>query len=117
MSALPRMTADELLRLQPPHKSTELLRGRMIVREPPSSLHGRYSATLCFLLLQHVHAARLGAVFGQDTGFHIAYDPDSVRAPDVVDTTQVAAAGFAERVKTYHQGLSVAGQGNYLFLE
>ena len=41
----------------------------------------------------------------------------SVRAPDVVDTTQVAAAGFAERVKTYHQGLSVVGQGNYLFLE
>lgn len=83
MSALPRMTADELLRLQPPHKSTELLRGRMIVREPPSSLHGRYSARLCFLLAQHVYAEKLGAVFGQDTGFHIAYDPDTVRAPDV----------------------------------
>ena len=39
----------------------------------------------------------------------------AVRAPDVVDTTQVAAPGFAQRVALYRESLAVAGQGNYLF--
>jgi Uma2 family endonuclease len=30
-----------------------------------------------------VHAHALGAVFGQGTGFEIASDPDTVRAPDL----------------------------------
>ncbi len=96
----PLMTADELLHDQPLHKSTELVCGRMIVREPPSSRHGRYAATLSALLWNHVHSQRLGAVFGQDTGFHIASDPDTVRAPDVayVITTRlhlISATGYA----------------------
>ena len=41
----------------------------------------------------------------------------AVRAPDVVDTTQVAAPGFAQRVALYRESLAVAGQGNYLFLQ
>ncbi len=41
----------------------------------------------------------------------------AVRAPDVVDTTQVAAPGFAQRVAMYRESLAVAGQGNYLFLQ
>ncbi len=97
------MTADELLVLQPPDKSTELVRGRMIVREPPSAMHGLYSAQLCFLLLRHVHPARLGVVFGQDTGFHIASDPDTVLAPDVAfisaaRVAQIPAVGYAQMV-------------------
>jgi Uma2 family endonuclease len=97
------MTAEALLVEQPPNKSTELVRGRMIVREPPSALHGLYSAQLCFLLLQHVHPARLGVVFGQDTGFQIASDPDTVLAPDLafISTARVAqipAVGYAKMV-------------------
>jgi Uma2 family endonuclease len=42
----------------------------------------------------------LGAVFGQDTGFKIASDPDTVRAPDLafVDrarATHIARPGYA----------------------
>ena len=39
-----------------------------------------------------VRTHALGAVFGQDTGFKIASDPDTVRAPDLacVDRTRVA---------------------------
>jgi Uma2 family endonuclease len=81
--ALPLMTADELLVQQPLHKSTELVRGRMIVREPSSGLHGRIAARLLYLIAHHVYTNRLGIVFAQDTGFHIATDPDTVRAPDV----------------------------------
>ena len=103
MCAPALMTADELLVLQPPDKSTELLRGRMIVREPPSAMHGLYSAQLCFLLIQHVHPARLGFVFGQDTGFHIASDPDTMLAPDLtfISAARVAlisAKGYAKMV-------------------
>lgn len=35
------MTADELLVLDLPDKSTEPVRGRLIVREPPASYHPR----------------------------------------------------------------------------
>src|SRR5688500_2671657 len=86
------MTADELLRLKIPDKSTELVRGRLIVREPPSTYHGRVQSTLNVLLGGFVHAHRLGAVFGQDTGFKIASDPDTVRAPDLAFVIRQRAA-------------------------
>ena len=77
------MTAEELLRLDIRDKSTELVRGRLVVREPPSTYHGRVQSNLNVLLGGFVRAHRLGAVFGQDTGFKIASDPDTVRAPDL----------------------------------
>lgn len=77
------MTADELLHLRLPDKSTELVRGRLVVREPPSTYHGRVQSQLNVLVGGFVFAHRLGAVFGQDTGFRIASDPDTVRAPDL----------------------------------
>lgn len=77
------MTADELLTLDLPGKSTELVRGRLVVREPPSTYHGRVQSTLNILVGSHVRAHQLGAVFGQDTGFMIASNPDTVRAPDL----------------------------------
>jgi Uma2 family endonuclease len=82
------MTADELERLDLPGKSTELVRGRLIVREPPSSYHGHVAAKLLFVLGQHVYARNLGWLFGQDTGFRIGSNPDTVRAPDVAFTSK-----------------------------
>ena len=86
------MTADELLTLETAGKSTELVRGRLIVREPPSTYHGRVQSILNVLVGSYVRSHALGAVFGQDTGFKIASDPDTVRAPDLafVDRTRVA---------------------------
>jgi len=77
------MTAEELERFDLPGKSTELVRGRLIVREPPSAYHGHVAAKLLFLLGQHVYGRDLGWLFSQDTGFKIESDPDTVRAPDV----------------------------------
>jgi len=86
------MTATDLLTLRLAHKSTELVRGKLIVREPPSTYHGRVQSTLNFLVVSYVRANALGVVFGQDTGFKIASDPDTVRAPDLafVDRARVA---------------------------
>jgi Uma2 family endonuclease len=94
------MTATDLLTLRLAHKSTELVRGKLIVREPPSTYHGRVQSTLNFLVVSYVRANALGVVFGQDTGFKIASDPDTVRAPDLafVDrarTAQIPPRGYA----------------------
>jgi Uma2 family endonuclease len=82
------MTAEELERLDLPEKSTELVRGRLIVREPPGFYHGHVAARLLFVLGQHVYARDLGWLFSQDTGFKIASNPDTVRAPDVAFTSR-----------------------------
>jgi Uma2 family endonuclease len=77
------MTADELLRTHLPDKHVELVRGVLVVREPAGFRHGAVSATLTKLLAHHVNTKRLGRVLAAETGFKIAADPDTVRAPDV----------------------------------
>lgn len=77
------VTADELSRMSIPGKSVELVRGEIIVREPPATWHGGISNHVAYLLTRFVREHGLGAVFGQDTGFQIFADPDTVRAPDV----------------------------------
>jgi Uma2 family endonuclease len=77
------MTADELLRTHVPDKHVELVRGVLVVREPAGFRHGAVSATLTKLLAQHVDTNRLGLVLAAETGFKLAADPDTVRAPDV----------------------------------
>jgi Uma2 family endonuclease len=92
------MTADELLHSDVAGKSTELVRGVLVVREPPGGLHGHLSARLTFLIGQHVYPARAGMIFGQDTGFLIARNPDTVRAPDVAfvsaDRAKAVGSGY-----------------------
>lgn len=91
------MTAEELLGLDLPGKSTELVRGRLVVREPPGTYHGRVQSNLNVLLGGFARAHKLGAVFGQDTGFKIASDPDTVRAPDLAFVNRKRAALTAAR--------------------
>jgi Uma2 family endonuclease len=91
------VTANDLLALEKSGKSTELVRGRLIVREPPSTYHGRVQATLNVLVGSYVRTHALGAVFGQDTGFKIASDPDTVRAPDLAFVDRARVAQIARR--------------------
>jgi len=77
------VTAEELLRLSHPGKQVELVQGELVVCEPPAAWHGGISNNVAFRLTRFVREHDLGAVFGQDTGFQIAADPDTVRAPDV----------------------------------
>jgi Uma2 family endonuclease len=83
----PLMTAEELSYLDIPDKTVELVRGRLTVMEPPSTDHGRVQANLQFLVTAFVRANNRGLVFGQDTGFKIAENPDTVRGPDVAFAT------------------------------
>jgi Uma2 family endonuclease len=95
------LTAEELARVEIPGKTTELLRGRLVVREPPGTRHGSVAARLTFLLGDHVYRHHLGVLTAQDTGFKIEVNPDTVRAPDVafVDRARadrIPARGYAE---------------------
>lgn len=77
------LTAADVERLSLPGKQVELVRGRLVVREPPGTWHGVIAANLAGYLSNFVRPRGLGVVCAQDTGFKIASDPDTVRAPDV----------------------------------
>ena len=81
-SAAP-LSADDLLHANIPDKRTELLQGRLVVREPAGSLHGLVAMSIGAELAAHVKRTRAGAVFAAETGFKLASNPDTVRAPDV----------------------------------
>ncbi len=76
------MTADELLHQSPPNRRSELVRGRLIVREPAGGRHGAVAARIAYRLMAHVDATQAGRVYAAETGFKIATGPDTVRAPD-----------------------------------
>ena len=95
------MTAEELLRLNLPNKRTELVCGVLVVREPAGYQHGDAAARLLVAIANHVSANGLGRVFAAETGFTLARNPDTVRAPDVafVSTARLpdpSPRGFAE---------------------
>lgn len=91
------MTAEQLERISIPGKSTELVRGRLIVREPPGTNHGRIAARLAMLVGVFVYQHGLGDVFAQDTGFKIESNPDTVRAPDLAFVARERRAQLARR--------------------
>lgn len=76
------MTAEELERLNLPNKRTELVRGRLIVREPAGFRHGIVAANVGRRLHDFAEANHLGVVVAAETGFTLARNPDTVRAPD-----------------------------------
>jgi Uma2 family endonuclease len=96
MGALRAMTAQELLRYSHEPFRTELLGGMLVEMEPAGALHGVVAARACQLLSNHVLAHGLGKVFGAETGFQLASDPDTVRAPDAsfVSHERIAATGI-----------------------
>ena len=77
------ITAEELPIQQLPHKRTELVNGRMVVREPAGHRHGRIANKLAHLLTAYVEDLDLGVVYAAETGFVLSREPDTVRAPDV----------------------------------
>jgi len=101
VSASPLLTAADVERMSIPDKQVELVRGRLVVHEPPGSWHGAVAANLAYLLGDFVRRHEWGVVFAQDTGFKIGSDPDTVRAPDVAfvardRTGAIRARGYAE---------------------
>src|SRR3954463_16806775 len=75
------ITAEHLETIDVPAKKVELVRGRLLVSEPPGFYHGVVAARLSHALMNFVEARKLGLIVGE-AGLKIAPDPDPVRAPD-----------------------------------
>src|SRR5881396_2280314 len=94
------LTADELERISVPGKVVELVRGRLVVHEPPGTYHGAIAAKLAYYLGDFALRHGSGTIFAQDTGFKVGSNPDTVRAPDVAyirreRTEQIQRRGYA----------------------
>jgi Uma2 family endonuclease len=76
-------TAEDLYANPVPGKCTELVAGRILVREPPGYRHGFVASRCLVAIATFVNPRRLGHVLAAETGFILARSPDTVRAPDV----------------------------------
>jgi Uma2 family endonuclease len=93
-----QVTADELLRMPDDGFRYELVRGELRRTTPAGNVHGRVAVSFAWRLVRHVEENRLGTVYAAETGFRLATDPDTVRAPDVafVSRDRVEAVGEVE---------------------
>lgn len=76
------ITADELFEMGDIGRC-ELIKGEIIHMAPASAEHGDIAAELLRLIANHVKENKLGKVFAAETGFILARNPDTTRAPDV----------------------------------
>ena len=90
------VTAEELLRT-PDDLRRELVRGEVRTMAPAGSAHGRIAVNVTWALAGHVKARDLGSVFAAETGFKIAENPDTVRAPDVAFVARERVEAVGER--------------------
>lgn len=77
------MTIEALERHPIPNKRTELVRGRLVIREPAGALHGWVAARLLGEMHAYLRNHPLGELYAAETGFILARHPATLRAPDV----------------------------------
>lgn len=82
-TTLQRSTASELYAMPDDGFRYELVKGELRRMSPSGSEHGAIIINVSMFLAQYVRANKLGVCFGAETGFKLASDPDTVRAPDV----------------------------------
>jgi Uma2 family endonuclease len=92
-------TAEDLWSMPEHGGHSELIKGRLRVMEPGGAEHGRIISTANKLLSVHVDAAGTGVIYGAETGFVLASDPDTVRAPDAAFVKQARADAVGRIVK------------------
>jgi Uma2 family endonuclease len=84
MSTTTLVTADELLAMpMGMGQRCELVAGELRVMSPAGWRHGKITSRLTVLLGAYVNEHDLGVVFGAETGFRLASNPDTVLAPDI----------------------------------
>ena len=69
----------------------EIVGGELRVMTPAGAEHGRVAMTLGLLLAGHVRQHGVGVAFAAETGFLLAHEPDTVRAPDAAFISKARA--------------------------
>lgn len=82
------MTAEELFKMPDDNYRYELIKGELIKMSPAGARHGKLAMNLGVLLSNYVKPRRLGMVCAAETGFILARNPDTVRAPDAAFISQ-----------------------------
>ena len=82
MSTTTHVTADQLLQMPDDGNRYELVAGELRKMVPASWKHGSIGGELHGCLARHIQQQKLGKIFCAETGFLLARDPDTVRAPD-----------------------------------
>jgi Uma2 family endonuclease len=97
-----QLKAEDLLHLSDDDQRYELVEGWLFSEPPPSHLHGLLQARVGSLLAGFARSTGAGAVYS-GSGFLLAREPDTVRAPDVafVRRDRVESVG---RTGTYFPG-------------
>ena len=85
-SMTPLMTAEDLLKPGVPERA-DLVRGVLVVHEPPGFRHGEITVQLTIALGTYVDTRHLGRVVAGDAGFKLQSDPDTVRGADIAFVT------------------------------
>lgn len=83
MTTTQRSTASELFEMPDDGFRYELVKGELRRISPTGWEHGEESVNITLLLGRYVKVNKLGTCGGAETGFKIASDPDTVRAPDL----------------------------------
>ncbi|HYL97880.1 MAG TPA: Uma2 family endonuclease, partial [Blastocatellia bacterium] len=79
------------------------VKGELRRMAPAGHEHGRVAVSFTWRLAQHVTAKQLGIVYAAETGFRLASDPDTVRAPDAAFVTRERAEAVG-KVEGYFPG-------------
>src|SRR5437660_1457908 len=95
------VTAEELLAMGDIGRC-ELIRGEIIQMAPAGAEHGDVAAQILFVIARHAKAHDLGKVYAAETGFTIARNPDTTRAPDVAFVRKDRVAATPRR--SYFEG-------------
>lgn len=77
----------------------ELLRGELRELTKPGFEHGRVAATIGMLLAVHARQTGGGVTVAAETGFLLARNPDTVRAPDAAFISKKRADDVGRTVK------------------
>ena len=77
-----RVTAEQAAHLCGPEESWELVEGELIRMPPSVEEHNALAAKMARLLGNHADSKRLGIVYGENAGFLLRRNPDTLRAAD-----------------------------------
>lgn len=77
-----KLHAEDLPYDAPGEGLSELVGGDVVREPPPGEAHGRFAGNVFGMLWSFVREHQLGAVYAAETGFVLARNPDTVRAPD-----------------------------------
>ncbi len=86
----------------------ELVRGELRTMTPPGAEHGRVAATVGGLLFSHARQTRSGVTLAAETGFVVARNPDTVRAPDASFIAKERAEAVGRTPKYWPEAPSLA---------